>query len=320
MQLIVPPPEAIPTCLRAMKMVASEDKPLSPATTNMLMGVQRVLLHTDIALDSLEPIDPAEVAKVLTKPELRTQFIQGAMMLALADGPPTPAQMSRVESLAASLGIERHELHTLRLLADEHTLFFRLHFYRHSHMAEVGSRQFHEEGLLAPLKGLLGMRGLYTNPEQAERYRALEKLRPDTLGFAFTQYLHRNKFGFPGEVGGFPEAGIWHDFGHVLSGYDTDPPGELQMAAFQAGYRRTNAFSMLFFGALTFMAGINVTPLPQKSDPGTLMAQEGMAERMLKALQRGSQVKVDLFDHWDHWAYVEMPLEEARERLGIVPA
>jgi hypothetical protein len=320
MQLIVPPPSAVPVCLSAMKMVATADRPLSPATTNMLMGAQRVLLHSDLALESLGPVEPEQVAQALPEPALRRQFIQAALMVVLADGAPSQAQMDRVEALATALGVEGPELRSLRLLADEHTVFFRLHFLRHSHTGEVMQRAFEEEGPLAPFKGLLAMRGYLQDPALAARYRALEQLPEGTLGREFARYLNRNHFGFPGEKGGFPEALLWHDFGHVLSGYDTDPAGEVEMAAFQAGYRRSNAFYVLLFGALTFFAGINVTPLPQPKMPGQLLSQPGMPERMLRALQRGSKLKVDLFDHWDYWPYLERNIDEVRAELGLEPA
>jgi hypothetical protein len=44
--------------------------------------------------------------------------------------------------------------------------------------------------------------------------------------------------------------------GHVLSGYDTDPDGEIQQAAFQAGFVRKDGFMFLFFGIAQFHLGL----------------------------------------------------------------
>ena len=44
----------------------------------------------------------------------------------------------------------------------------------------------------------------------------------------------------PGEKHGFPEAGIYHDFAHVLSGCPTTSEGEIQDAAFIAGFKKEN--------------------------------------------------------------------------------
>jgi hypothetical protein len=45
-----------------------------------------------------------------------------------------------------------------------------------------------------------------------------------------------------------------------------------------------------------------------------------MAERVFAAIERGSQVNVDLSDKWDHWPYARMQIEEVRMRLDILPA
>ena len=49
----------------------------------------------------------------------------------------------------------------------------------------------------------------------------------------------------------------------------------------------------------------------------SVLADPGMAARMFAALDRGSQLAIDLSDKWDYWPYVALPIEEARHRLGI---
>src|SRR4051812_48592798 len=97
MQLLRPPPEVAPFGLRAMKMVATADGPIRPGTQNLLGAAQRILLGTDVALDALTPVSPAELAAALVDPVLRRQFVQGMLMVSLADGPPSPAQMDIVD-------------------------------------------------------------------------------------------------------------------------------------------------------------------------------------------------------------------------------
>ena len=43
-------------------------------------------------------------------------------------------------------------------------------------------------------------------------------------------------------------------------------------------------------------------------------------ERLLAALERGSQMTVDLFDGWDPWPVIDQPLSVLRQRYGIHPA
>lgn len=316
MKLLRPPPENVPFGLRAMLMIATADGPLRPGAANLIAGAQRALLGTDITIEGLAPITPAELAAEVVDPALRLQLVQGMLVVSLADGPSSRAQMDRVDSFAAALRVEAPELRSLRLLADDHMGFFKIHFFRHSHLARVAAQQLEEGGLLAPIKGLLIMRGYTEDRALAARYRALEGLPKDTLGAALMGYLERNGFSPPGEKGGFPESGIYHDIGHVLSGYGTDPQGELEMCALQAGYMKTHPFFMLLFGAITFSAGINVTPLPQPNTTG-ILATPGLPDRIFAALERGGRMRVDLSDHWDHWAYMPMPLEVARAELGL---
>ena len=123
----------------------------------------------------------------------------------------------------------------------------------------------------------------------------------------------------PGEQGGFPEAGIYHDFTHVLAGYDTTPQGESLVAGFIAGYREKRPDHGLFtalFGLSIFSTGIDLTPIGVPTATGTVGE---VAERFLLAIERGSAVPEDLSDDWNFWDYVELPLDEARTRLGIPP-
>jgi len=41
---------------------------------------------------------------------------------------------------------------------------------------------------------------------------------------------------------------------------------------------------------------------------------------MFAAIERGSQVNVDLSDKWDYWPYGGMQIDEVRRRLNILPA
>lgn len=324
MRLIRPPADKAPFGLRALKMVAmaSEAHSITPAVQNMLSGAQHVLLGTDIDIETLRPIEPGDLARALWTQDddkaLPTQLVQGMLMVSLADGPPTREQMDLIDRFAAALGVKGPELESMRLLAAEHMMFFRLHFFRHSHLGRLAGQGVVEDGLLRPVRDFLMLRGLAEDPELAARYHALASLPEGTLGRELLAYFERNHFTPPGEKGGFPELGIWHDIGHVLTGYGTDAEGELELAAFQAGYMKNNPMFMLLFAALTFSAGINVTPIPQPH-VHSLFAKPGLAERVFAAIERGANVKVDLSDHWDHWPWFDKPIDEVRRELGISP-
>ncbi len=320
MKLVRPNPDQAQVGLRAMKAVAlaGAGGGFGPAASAMIAAVQRCLLGTDENFQSLEPATPDELAVAFDDPALAQQIVQGMVLLAIADDQPDPERMATIGSFAKALKVDDPGLTAIRELAERHMLLFRIDFYRRSHLATAFREQYRRYGLASLVKGIAGLRGMREDPVLAARYQALGGLPADSLGRAFHDHIRRNGFAFPGEKGGFPEAGAYHDFSHVLSGYGTGPDGEMQVGAFQAGYMKTNPFFVLLFVTLTFGAGLNVTPVPQPEYHSTL-AIEGLAERFFKALERGTKVTLDLSRGWDHWAWVEKPLDQARAELGIEP-
>jgi hypothetical protein len=316
MRLIRPAPAQGLLGLRAMKEVASAAGPIGKAQRALMETAKQVLLHLDADIDALEPIDPATLAAGFPDPELREQFVNGLLVVALADGPPAPAAFAKLEGYAEALGVDTPQLRDLRRLAEHHMLLFRLDFLRHSQIGDIMRNQLDQHGVLGLAKSVLGMRGLMEDPELAAKYQAWEKLPTDTLGHALWQYYRTNQFGMPGERSGFPEAGVYHDFSHVLASYGTDPQGEVEVASFTAGYKATRPIYLVLFAVLTFSSGINMRPTAGQTTVSVL-AEPGMAARMFAALDRGSQLAIDLSEKWDYWPYVAMPIEEARHRLGI---
>ncbi len=232
------------------------------------------------------------------------------LVTALADGAPTRETTDRIEAFAAALGVATPELNDLRLLAERHMLLFKLDFLRRSQVGDILRDQFQQHGLVSLVKSVLGLRGFIEDPALAARYRVWKDLPEDTLGHAMWRYFDRNKFSLPGERGGFPEAGVHHDFCHVLGDYDTTPEGEIEVASFIAGFKEARPLYIVLFAVLIFSAGIDVRPTKGEITAGVL-GKPGMAERMFAAIERGSQLTTDLSDKWDFWPYVELPVDEA---------
>jgi hypothetical protein len=318
MRLLQPDPSAALLGLRAMKAIAAASGMIGPVQRALMDAVRRVVLRIDADIDALPPITPAELAAGFPSPELRQQFTNGMLVLALADGVPSRETTAKVEAFAEALGIAAPELTNLRRLTEGHMLLFRLDVLRRSQVGDIMRDQLEQHGVMGLAKSVLGLRGLMEDPALAASYRAWEKLPEDTLGHAMWRYYQRNRFGMPGERGGFPEAGMYHDFSHVLGDYDTDPEGELDVASFSAGYKRTRPFHLVLFAVLIFSTGVNVRPTAGNVTIGVL-GRPGAAERMFAAIERGSQVSVDLSDKWDYWPYVGLPIDEARRRLNIAP-
>jgi hypothetical protein len=319
MRLLQPDPAAALLGLRAMKTVASAVGPMSPVRRTLLDAARRVILKVEADIDTLAPITPPEFAASFSSPELREQFTNGMLVMALSDGVPPREMVAQVEAFAKAIGVSTPALTDLRLLAERHMTIFKIDFLRRSQIADIMKNQLEQKGPLGLVKSVLTMRGLMEDPALTARYRAWERLPTDTLGHQLIAFYDKNGFSLPGERKGFPEAGLWHDLCHLLGDYGTDPEGEVQVAAFSSGFMKTRPIYIVLFAVMIFSAGVNVRPSNEDFTTIGVLGKPGMAERMFAAIERGSQVNQDLSDKWDYWAYADLPLDEARRRLNILP-
>ncbi|RJF87644.1 hypothetical protein D3874_11945 [Oleomonas cavernae] len=318
MQLIHPGPEEALLGLRAMRMVAQADGEIGPAAGAMIAAAQDFLLDLHVPLDELEPIAPAELAAGLSAP-VAQQLVQGMIVVSLADGPASPAAWGRITEFAKALQVDLPALRTMQKMMEHHMLLFRLDFLRHSHIGGLLKDQYlHHGGIRGVAEAVLGLRGLHEDPALAARFTAFADLDAESLGGRFFRHYRDNSFGFPGEKFGFPLAGVYHDFSHVLGGYGVTPAEETLVAALMAGFRRQNPFYVILFAQLTFGAGLNVTPVKQPTVK-SIMAEPGLAPRFFRAIERGGAMTTDLSDNWDFWPLVALPIDEVRARIGLAP-
>jgi tellurite resistance protein len=293
--------------LRALRGVASANESFTAAERDFVQTVAHIH-DADIDVDALQPIASEELAAIVTDPHRRKRAVQLAIVLALVEGKLDRSTEQAVSSLARALGIEEQGVKVLYDLSHGHTMVTRIEMVRRvsKNIATVdGFPGFFKSALQA-----LGVTG--EDPALAARYQALGELPAGSFGRAFYDHYRENHFPLPGEKHGAP-AVVFHDMGHVLSGYGVDPQGEIQQAAFQAGFRRNDGFLFLLFGVLQFHLGMRITPIAK--------GQRGLfdVKRVLRAAERGACCKVDLGQGFDLFEHAEMPLERLRAELGIPP-
>ncbi|HTJ82712.1 MAG TPA: hypothetical protein VL400_13405, partial [Polyangiaceae bacterium] len=225
------------------------------------------------------------------------------------------AEAAIVERFAAALGVESADLGALRKIADKNLLRARFDIARRFFAREKGLEYAREKGLGWVVSSLAAMAGLREDTAMASRYRALEHAPAGSLGRGYFDFIRKNGYSFPGEKGSPPEMITLHDLTHVLSGYGTDPEGELQVLAFHAGCRREekDPFSFLMFGIAEFHLGLAMSPVAA----GSRMKLDPAA--MFRALERGAACKIDPTDGWDPWPVMNESLETLRARYGISP-
>jgi hypothetical protein len=320
MDFLEPGPDTVPFQLRALVTIArAAENALGDPQRAMLDALQRVLLQTDLDVDGLKPITPDELALQVEDSRQARQLVRLMVATSVADGPPSLEQASRIAAFAEALGVAEPAVGVIRYLAKGQLLRFRIAFMRHSHVRTYLRNSRLLLGGVRPLiKAMLVLRGaIAENTELSSRFHALEQLPDDTLGHQFFEHCRREGLAFAGEKGGFPVGALFHDFAHLLGGYDTSPEGEMKNAAFQAGFTRDDDdFFTMLFAIVIHTAGVNLTPFDMPVLLGRI-GQGSLATDVLRGWQRGAAMKVDLGHDWDFWEYVELPIEVVRDRLGV---
>jgi hypothetical protein len=280
-----------------------------------------VIFGADLQLEDLQPISSAELADQLDDDDQALQLIRLMVVVCVADGIPSLDQALLVEDFSRALSVEEPATRAITHLAKGQLLRFRIAFLRRSHIRHYFRNTYRMAGGVLPvIKAVLRFRGVIGEDQATvSRFQALEALPQQTLGYQFYCHCRNANIPFPGEKGGFPEGAVFHDVTHVLSDYDTSAQGELKNAAFQAGYTRgSHDYFTWLIAMILHGARVNLTPFPMPNIEG-LLGEEGLAEDMIRELDRGTSVKVDLGDAWNFWDYAEAPIEEMREWLGITP-
>jgi len=321
MQLLRPPPEIVPCVVRAMKTVALAAGSVHPGARALIEAAQDALVGRRVDFDALAPIEPAELAAQVQDPALRAQIVHGMVTVSLVDEIPSRQQIETVQRFAAALGVADGMLETVEKLVAGHLNVFRICFLRRSHIRDMMAGQIARAGVLGTIRAEATMMGWTEDEKLAERYARLADLRPGTLGHELHAYYVRNGFPWPGQRRAAPEAIVSHDVTHLVSGYDTDPVGETLVAAFTAGYQTDpRLFFTALVGLVMFSTGVHVAPSPNvQAMHVDAMAQPGVARRWFHALERGSRMTSDLAVDFELWPLADLPLEQLRQRWGVVP-
>ena len=306
----------------AMLMVARAAKSgMSKPQDAVIQALHELLSEIELDTAALSEIEPVSIQRYILREDEARQLIRFMVIISLAEGRPTTEQAALIENFAKALDVKEPAVKVVRHLARNRIWLFRFSFFPHSHLRSYFRNTYRMTGAVRHVvKGLLVFRGLMEETSLSERFRALESLPEETLGRQFYDHMVEAGLAFPGEKGGFPIGAVYHDFTHVLSGHDTTPEGEMKNAAFQAGYTQDDDdFFTVLFAVLIHTAGINVTPFEMPVMLGRV-GQGNLALEVFRAMQRGSQMKVDLGAGWDFWQYIEQPIALVREQLGIATA
>ncbi|HKO48608.1 MAG TPA: hypothetical protein VJV79_12840 [Polyangiaceae bacterium] len=306
MDLVVFSAREILVVLRALRAAAGASGAFSQHEADLIEAFAS--LHgVTVNAHELSPIAPAEVARVVTEAHQRKRLVQLAIVTTLVEGAPGPEAGKAIAELARALQVDDVGVETLRDLASGHALLARIDMMRRMRGFLMRRAETLPNLFKTALPVLLGLE----NRTLAAKYQALADYAPGSLGRALYQHYREHGFHFPGEVGGIPEWVVFHDVGHVLAGYDVDPQGEIQQAAFQAGFIKQDGFMFLLFGILQFHVGMRLTPLAR--------AERGFfdVKRVIAAAARGAACTMDLSDGFDLFGHAHESLDDLRARWGV---
>ncbi|MBK6516099.1 MAG: hypothetical protein IPM79_03380 [Polyangiaceae bacterium] len=305
-------PEAIATCLGAARSVATIDGTFEAHERELLGAAARTLGFTG-ALDEVPAASPERAREVLTDPTHRTRLVQALLLVAMMDGDIAERELAEIRRYAKALDVDEPRLASLKQVAEGHTTIVKWDLIRRSQMVNDSAiAAWKKKGLKGLVQFAGGFYGFTQDPEIAWRYKKLGLLPEGTFGRTYWQHMTSRSYAFPGEIKGFPEELVKHDLSHVLGGYDTDPIGECEVVSFISGFLKRDPFGFLFMIFLHMQLGVHIfdgSPVEHMIIP---------ADRVLAALERGTNVTRDLYDPaWDYFADFPLPLQEVRAKYGV---
>lgn len=275
--------------------------------------------YATITSHSLPPFDPAPVTRmelpdvIIDGAHRRKRLVQLAALAVLLNHPVAPESCRFLRELALHLGTHDGVIDVIEALQRGRRLRARMLALRRGlrvMLKEASAAQ----GWRGALRFLAAL-WLKAPVDRARRmdYQRLGLGAEGTLGREYWKHMATHGFGFPGEVGGIPSTVAYHDVAHVLAGYDTTPEGEIQQGSFQCGNRREDGFFFIQFVLLQFHHGVQVTP---SAPPETGHFDP---QKVLWAIHRGAQCRVDMTHQWDFWPLMAQPLADARSHCGLLP-
>jgi ubiquinone biosynthesis protein Coq4 len=148
----------------------------------------------------------------------------------------------------------------------------------------------------------------------ADRFEALKDLPSDTFGHHFWHHFKNSSYEFPGEPTALNAAfSKPHDSAHVLTGFATDPRGELLVSTFTSTMHpyyplAGHVLPVIFSWHLNIEINKVAKDAKGSLDPDVFW----------RAWAAGAATTVDTFDpSWEFWDHIEVPLVELRRRWSI---
>jgi hypothetical protein len=308
MDIVVFRPHELPVGLGALRSI----EPAPSVEQDRYLELIARLHGASIQATALPAPSARDTAAIISEPHARKRLVQLGIVMSMVNGKITPESIAGVSELARALEVQEPGIATLRRVAAGQRRRVQMDVMGRT-AGKIIADAYRETGLLGAFRIVLAFFQVFEDREMLARFRKLERAPADSLGHALWKHCTERGLRLPGERGGIPERGLFHDVGHILAGYDTDSEGEILQSAFQAGYMRKDGFGFMLLGIIHWHMGIKITPV-----------SEGVTgyfdvEKVMTALARGAACKVDLSDSekFDFWSLAHLPVSQLRADFGV---
>jgi hypothetical protein len=317
--VLLPTDTDAPRVLGMVKAAFAPAGGLDELQESVLTGIASSLYRID--LTQVPIADDAAVAHA--GPEERLHAAHLMVVLELLEHAGRAAGVAeQVERYAHHLGVSHGLLRDARSLAKGHCAWMYLDLQRHSWYEEETIKESVRGRWEELVRSKLAYTGVVADRVIAEKWRALRDCPEGSWGKAVADFYDEHGFPFPGERFGIYELGARHDWIHVLTGYGTDPEGELDVFAFIAASMHDErglvllAITLGLFqnGSIHHVAGKKVAIA--RSDT---LADDGAVDRWVDAFRGGSLATTDVMGTVRLFEHKDEPLDAVRERFGVVP-
>lgn len=286
---------------------------------SILDGIASAIYGLDLA--SVPIADDTAVARATREERLHAVHLM--VVLEFVEHPLDTRVAVPLEEYAHGLGVSHRLLHDARSLARGHFSWMYLDLQRHSWYEEETIKESVRGRWEELIRSKLAYTGVVADRVIADKWRALRECPEGSWGKAVADFYDRHGFPFPGERLGIYELGARHDWIHVLAGYETTPEGELDVFAFIAASMQDErglvllAITLGIFqnGSIHHVAGKRV-----EIARADTLADDGAVARWVEAFRRGNLATTDVMGTVRLFEHKNDPLDDARERFGVVPA
>jgi hypothetical protein len=287
----------------------------------MITAVVRHIFSSDLDPRAVPILSPDELANALLTGRARLLAVHLMVTLEFIRHPAPAGLAANVARYADALEVDEPMVAAARRFADDQVALMYLDIQRNAEFTEQTVRGAFAGRWWRLLRNKLAYQGVVADPEIAARWQALDACPEGSWGRSVAEFYHRHGFPYPGERRGISEVGARHDFVHVLAEYPPTPEGEIDVFAMIAAAmpdpRGFTQFAMtlgLFQnGAIRHVAGKRIAIA--RTDT---LEDAGAPSRWADAMRRGAACTEDVMNV-DHFAMKDLPLEEARARLGVLP-